>query len=330
MSRSHGLRSLARLGLLACLFGSSFLWIKLALGGFDPLQLVFGRLVLGALVLFAIIKATGERLPRSRGMWLRILVPALVGNAIPFCCFAFGERTVDSGLAGVLNATTPLWALLIGLLIRSERLSNLSKTCGLLLGFGGVLVIFAPWQASGVTSWGALACLAAAASYAVSYTYIARVLSGKIAPTVLATSQLGMAAVFIGIALPISGETQVHLSPLPSIALGVLGIAGTGLAFWLNNVILVEEGAVAVASAGYLLPIVSVLLGAVTLGEPVSWRVVLGMVIVLAGILLTRLEQFKRAKSPKPSDGQKPSETVRSDSTAASCEARSIRASQRS
>nr|WP_157182706.1 DMT family transporter [Sciscionella marina] len=330
MTRSHGLRSLARMGLLACLFGSSFLWIKLALGGFEPLQLVFGRLVLGALVLFAIVKATGKRLPRTPGMWLRILVPAVVGNAIPFCMFAFGERTVDSGLAGVLNATTPLWALLIGFLLGSERLSNITKTIGLLLGFGGVLVIFAPWQASGIASWGAAACLLAAASYAVSYTYIARVLSGKIAPTVLATGQLGMAAVLIAVTLPIGGELKVHLSLGPSIALAVLGIAGTGLAFWLNNVILVEEGAVAVASVGYLLPIVSVLLGAIALGEPLNWRVVIGMVIVLAGILLTRLDQLLPGRALTRGAGRSPSGTARTGSTAESCAARSTHASPRS
>lgn len=322
MNRFPGLRGLALMGVLALLFGSSFLWMKLALGAFTPLQLVFGRLVLGTAVLLVLLKLIRARLPRDPRLWFRIVVPALIGTAMPFTLFAFAELTVDSGLAGVLNATTPLWALLFGYLLGSERITNVTKSFGLLLGFGGVLLIFAPWQASGVDSWGAVACLVAAACYAISYTYIARVLHGRIEPAALATTQLGMAALFVLVAIPVGGKLAVHIEPLPAIALAVLGAAGTGLAFVLNNILITREGATAAASVGYLLPVVSVLLGAVVLGEPLSLRVIAGMLVVLAGILLSRIERLK------PSAGRSPSGTARTGSTAVSCEARSTRVSQ--
>src|SRR5882724_6677490 len=166
--------TLIRMGVLALLWGSSFVWIKLALRAFSPGQIAFGPIVLVVLCY-----AGGKRLPRDRKIWAHLVIAAVFGNAVPFFLFGVGERTVDSGVAGVLNATTPLWALLIGVLMRHERKLLSIRMLGLVLGFAGTLLIFAPWQAHGLASWGALAILAAAASYAVSYTYIGMRLSGR-------------------------------------------------------------------------------------------------------------------------------------------------------
>ncbi|MGH3436268.1 MAG: DMT family transporter, partial [Sciscionella sp.] len=146
-----------RMGLLALLWGSSFLWIKLALGGLAPVQIAFGRLVLGAAAVGVLCWVGRQRLPRDRRTWLKLLVPGLFGNALPFTLFGIGEQTVDSGVAGVLNATMPLWALLIALMIRSEVRPGAMRLTGLLLGFAGTVVIFSPWQSGGVANWGALA-----------------------------------------------------------------------------------------------------------------------------------------------------------------------------
>jgi drug/metabolite transporter (DMT)-like permease len=155
-------RSLARLALLALLWGSSFLWIKLALDGLSPVQLVLVRLALGAAVLVLVVRVRWLRLPRDRATWLRLTVAALIGNAIPYLLFAIGEQTVSSSLAGALNATTPLWTLGIGLAARTERQVTPLRVVGLLVGFAGVL---APWNAPGHGAVvGALACLGAAAS----------------------------------------------------------------------------------------------------------------------------------------------------------------------
>lgn len=285
--RSWG--SWVRFVVLALVWGSSFLWIKIALGALTPVQLAVARLALGAGTLVVLCVVTRTRLPKDLRTWLRIGLPAILGNAVPFVLFGVGEQTVSSGVAGVLNATTPLWALLIALVIRSERRPGPVRLTGLLLGFAGTLVIFAPWQQSGLASWGALACLIAALSYAISYTYIGRHLVGTISPIAMSGTQLSLATGLTALALPVGGLSPIHLTgALPIVAVAILGICGTGIAFALNNRLIADEGATTASSVGYLLPVVSVGLGAIALQEPLSVRVLIGMAVVLVGIALSR------------------------------------------
>lgn len=284
--RSWG--SLVRFVVLALVWGSSFVWIKVALGGLSPVQISLARLGLGALLIVGLCVATRTALPRDRKVWLHLLVPAFFGNALPFTLFGLGEQSVDSGVAGVINGTTALWTFAIALVIRSERRPSALRVGGLLIGFAGVIVIFAPWHAAGLASWGALACLVAAISYGVSNNYIGKKLAGKVPPTPMAAAQVTLGAVLVALATPVGGWTPVHLSAGPLIALGVLGLAGTGIAFVLNNRLIADEGPTVAASVGYLIPVVSVLLGAIALHEPLSARVLVGMVVVLAGVALSR------------------------------------------
>jgi drug/metabolite transporter (DMT)-like permease len=287
--------TLVRMGLLALLWGSSFLWIKFALQAFSPGQIAIGRILLGTAVLVVLCYSGRQRLPREPKVWAHLVFAAFFGNALPFFLFGFGEQTVDSGVAGVLNATTPLWALLIGVLMRQERKLFSIRMLGLVLGFAGTLLIFAPWQAHGLASWGALAILAAAASYAVSYTYIGLKLSGKgTGPLPLSAAQLVTAAGLSTLMLPIDGFEPIGWTPVSVIAVVILGVFGTGFAFALNYRLIADEGAVAATSVGYLLPVVSVMLGAAVLGEPVTVRVVIGMVVVLLGVGMTRWQPKAR------------------------------------
>lgn len=295
ISGSRG--TLVRMGLLALLWGSSFLWIKLALHGLNPVQITVARCALGALVVVVLCYSARHKLPREPRVWGHLVVAAFFGNALPFALFGIGERTVDSGVAGVINSTTPLWALLIGILIGTERTLKPVRLAGLLLGFGGTLLIFAPWQQAGLASWGSLAILAAAASYAVSYTYIGRTLSGRgVAPIALSAAQLLTATGLSALALPVGGFHTVDLTPAVLIAIGVLGVFGTGFAFAINYRLIADEGPTNATTVGYLLPVVSVLLGAAFLGEGITVRVVLGMVVVLIGVGMTRWQ--KKAPSP--------------------------------
>jgi drug/metabolite transporter (DMT)-like permease len=289
--------TLIRMGVLALLWGSSFVWIKLALRAFSPGQIAFGRIVLGAIVLVVLCYAGGKRLPRDRKIWAHLVIAAVFGNAVPFFLFGVGERTVDSGVAGVLNATTPLWALLIGVLMRHERKLLSVRMLGLVMGFAGTLLIFAPWQAHGLASWGALAILAAAASYAVSYTYIGMKLSGRgTAPIALSAAQLVTAIGLSAFMLPIDGFEPMSWNPVSALGVLVLGVFGTGFAFALNYRLIADEGAVTATSVGYLLPVVSVLLGAAALHEQITVRIVIGMIVVLLGVGLTRWQ--RRVRTP--------------------------------
>ncbi|AIJ24469.1 hypothetical protein AMETH_4377 [Amycolatopsis methanolica 239] len=281
------IKTWGRMGVLALLWGSAFLWIKLALRGFTPIEVAVLRSVLGAAVLFVLARIAGQRTPRGRAMWGRLAVAAFFCNAVPFALFSIGEQTVDSGIAGVLNATTPLWSLLIGLVVGTERGIHPARPGGLLLGFAGVLLIFAPWQRAGLFGWGALALVAAATSYAIAFAYMARILAGTGGPVGISAAQLAVASGLASLALPLEGARPAF-DGLAVLAVVLLGVFGTGFTFYLNYRLIEDEGPTGAAVVGYLLPVVSVVLGAVVLGEPVTPRVVAGMLVVLAGVGLTR------------------------------------------
>jgi drug/metabolite transporter (DMT)-like permease len=283
------------MGVLALLWGSGFLWIKLALTGLTPVQVTVLRCVLRAGVLLVLCWSARQRLPRDRGTWGRLAVAALFCNTLPFALFGIGEQTVDSGVAGVLNATTPLWSLLIGV-ATGDRRPHPVRLVGLLLGFCGVLVIFAPWHGSGLTNWGALALLGAAASYAVAFAYMARHLVDRgVEPLALSAAQLVAATGLATVALPGGGLSWAGATPGSLLAVAVLGIVATGITFHLNYRMIAEEGPTAAATVGYLLPVVSVALGALVLDESVGPRVLAGMAVVLVGVACTRHPAVTRA-----------------------------------
>lgn len=272
---------------LALVWGSSFLWIKLALGSLSPVQIALTRITVGAFVLLGLGAVSRVALPREPRIWLHALVPAFFGCALPFTLFGVGERTVASGVAGVLNATTPIWVLAIAVALRLERRPHPIRLTGLLIGLGGTVLIFAPWQASGLLSWGALACLAAAISYGVAYNHIGRHLAGRVSPVALAGMQLSLGGGLAALALPLDWQAP-RLGFLAAGAVLILGVLGTGLAFAWNNRLIADEGPTTAASLGYLMPPVSVLLGLITLHEQLNARILAGMVVVLAGVALSR------------------------------------------
>lgn len=287
------------MGLLALCWGSSFLWIKMGLASFTPIQMTFLRLVFGAAVLVTLCYAGRNRLPRDLKLWGHLAVAALVGNAVPFTLFAVGERSVDSGVAGVLNATTPLWVLVIAIMLRTEKDLSATKIGGLFLGFAGTLLIFSPWEMS-FASWDALLILLAAMLYAVSFAYIGRFISGRgVAPIVLSASQITAALGLMTLTLPVAAAEPIHLHWDAAVAVAILGIFGTGFAFALNYRIITDEGPTNAATVGYLLPVVSVLLGALFLSEELTPHVIAGMVVVLAGVALTRVRR-RRVEPPAP------------------------------
>ncbi|MEE1928320.1 DMT family transporter [Streptomyces sp. TRM 70351] len=288
-SAPRGLRGGVRVAVLALLWGSTFLWTDLALRGLSPLQVTFVRCLLGALVLSAVCCVTGRRLPRGVPVWRHIAVAALFCNALPFALFGVGQQTVGSGLAGVLNATTPLWSVCLGLALGTERGLRPARLAGLLLGFTGTVVILAPWRTAGAFGWGVLAILGAAASYAVAFHYMGRTLAGRGAPTIsLSAAQLVAASGLAALALPFGGLEAADPGPTVLVAALVLSVACTAATFHLTYRIINDEGATNAAVVGYLLPVVSVLLGAVVLGEDLNARVVLGAAVVLLGVGMTR------------------------------------------
>lgn len=283
--------SLARLTALALLWGSGFLWIKLSLDGFAPIHIVVIRLALGAAALTAWLYAIGDRLPSSVRTWLHLSAAAAIANVLPYFLFAVGERQVDSAVAGMLNATTPLWTVILALAFGLEKRPSSAKLAGFLLGLGGTILIFSPWQGgSQYTSWSALACLAAAFSYAVSFVYMDKFLVRRgMSPLALSAGQLAAAsAIAVALTPILGGLTVARPSSTALISVIILGVAGTGLAYVLNYRIITDDGASVASIVVYLLPIVAVTLGAIVLREAPTAAAMLGTAVILIGVWLTK------------------------------------------
>ena len=287
-----------RLGLLATIWGSSFLLIKFAIEGVSPAQLVLGRLFAGAAVLLVIVTVSGGALPRDRAVWGHLLVMAVVANIVPFFLFGWGELRVTSGMAGILNGTTPLFTLLAALLaLREERLSP-PRVGGLLLGFAGVVVVVGPWNGDGDANAlsGQIACLAAAACYGFAFVYARRFLSHRqLPPLSLSAAQLSTATVVLALSWPLTMRTPMALTPQVVASVLVLGAVGTGLAYLLFYRLINDVGATTASLVTYLIPVVAVFLGVLVQSDPLTWNIFVGagIVVIAAAIAEGRI-------GPKP------------------------------
>lgn len=293
---------LSWLAALALLWGSNFFWIKIALRGLSPGQILFVRLGLGALVLVAFLYATGGRLPSASTLWGHLVLAAVFANVVPYLLFAYAEQQVDSSIAGILNATTPLWTVAMSMAAGLERDTPPLRLLGIGLGFLGALVIFQPWRlGSQVMSWGGLACLVAAASYGVSFVYMARFLAQRgLTPLALSASQLLASTVLATLALPFIGRQPLDLRADALGAVVVLGALGTGLAYVVNYRLITESGASGTSIVTYLLPVVAVSLGALLLHEALPLHVVVGASVVLLGVGITRRHRPVPVYQPPP------------------------------
>ena len=288
--------ALARIGVLALIWGSGFLWIKLADRGFAPAEVTFIRLALGAVLLFPIAAARREVMPRGRRVWLHIIVAALFANAVPYLLFAVAEQTVNSSAAGIINATTPLWTMVLALGVRHQKSVTGWQAAGLIVGFAGALLIFSPWQAAaGIASAGGVECLAASVSYAISYIYMDRYLAQRgISPIALAACQLLAATAWLALVLAVTGVPGPQPAAASIAGVVILGVIGTGVAYVLNYQIITSEGATIASTVTYLLPVVAIVLGVLVLGETITAFAGVGIAFVLLGVALTR----RKAKQP--------------------------------
>lgn len=274
---------------LAGIWGASFLFIKLALEGMTPPQIVLGRILGGALVLVIVLKASGKSLPRERSVWGHLFVLAVTANVVPFFLFAWAESgdRVTSGLAGVINGITPLLTLLIAIAALPEERATATRVVGLILGFTGVVLIVGPWREGmvGGEITGILACLGAAVCYGGSINYTRRFVSGRShPPVVLACGQLLLATVLQGTVVAVSGRQPMHLDAGVVLSILALGLLGTGVAYLLFYALIEEVGATTASMVTYLIPVVAVILGVAILDEPVTWNLFAGAVVVILGV----------------------------------------------
>jgi len=282
---------------MGVVWGSSFLFMKVALVGVSFGQVAWSRLVLGGLTLGLIVLVTRPRvnggpvLPRDAVVWLHFLVIAVSGCVVPHLLFAWAEQYVSSSLASIYNAVTPIMtALMATLAFRVERLGR-GQVLGVVVGIAGVLVIIGPWRYAALTGdlWGQLACLGAAVCYGFTFGYTRRFLSGRpIAGATFAFLNIGLGGAIMLLLTPVLAWHPVSLSPAIVLSLLTLGALGTGLAYIWNINVLRAWGPTNASTVTYVTPVVGVALGVLLLGESLSWNEPLGALLVLLGILLAQ------------------------------------------
>jgi len=290
---------------LALIWGSSYLFIKVGVAELHPLHLTLYRVAIGASTLLIILLATRDRLPRDLRLWAHLFVVAGIGVALPFTLFGYGEQRVDSTLAGLWNATTPLVVLPMAVLVfRTERLS-LNKVIGLLLGFSGVLVLLGIWQGvDGTQLTGQLMCFAAAACYGVVIPYQKKfVTDGAQSGAALAAAQLLLATGQLAVVAPLVAGSPPLLWTLSGNVIAsivALGALGTGIAFIFMFRTIRLAGASTASMVTYLIPLVATLAGVVVLREDLSWYQPVGGLIVLAGVAVSQGLLSRRRRNPAP------------------------------
>jgi drug/metabolite transporter (DMT)-like permease len=290
-----------RLIALGAIWGSSFLLIKLALEGFAPLQIVAVRMLLGTGVLMLLIAARGRSLPRGAEIWRALAFMAVVANIIPFFLIAWGEERIDSGLAAILNSTTPLFtAVLAAVLLEGER-SGPVRSAGILLGFAGVATIVGI-DADAGSLVGELAIVIASLSYAAGFVYARRRLTHREhSPLELSAAQLLLGTAMI---VPVaSGSLPAHapvLAATPLLAIGALGTVGTGIAYIIYYRLIHDVGATTASFVTYLIPLFGVFLGWIVLGERLGWNALAGAVMIIAGIAVAEAGKKRIREVPAP------------------------------
>lgn len=278
---------------LAAIWGSSFLFIKIGVAELHPVQLTLYRVGTGALTLLVVLALLRDRLPREPRVWAHLTVVAAFGVAVPFTLFGYGEQRVESMLAGIWNATTPLIVLPLAVLVfRTERLTA-RRAIGLGLGFLGVLVVLGIWEGVGGAHFvGQLMCFGAAACYGLAIPYQKRFVAGSAhsglslsaAQLLLATVQLAIVTPFVAGVPPL--PTELSAKVVASVL--TLGALGTGLAFVINMRNIRMAGASTASTVTYLIPIFAVLVGAVVLDERLNWHQPVGALIVLLGVAVAQ------------------------------------------
>ncbi|CAJ60051.1 hypothetical protein; putative integral membrane protein [Frankia alni ACN14a] len=280
-----------RFGLLATIWGLSFLLVKVGTQGFPALQVAFGRVVFGAVALAGVVALRRDRLPRGLGLWAHLAVAAMFLNAASFALFAFSAQRIPSALTGICNATTPLFTTLGTLVALPGERPARRQLAGLLIGFLGVLVVFGVWDgATGQSITGMLLALAAAASMGVGWVYVRRFLTGSgCSSLALSTGQLVAGAVELAIVTAAFSNPPASFPLRPLLAVLVLGVLGTGGAFLIQYGLVRDAGATVAATVTYVVPVVSTLAGVLILGESLSWNEPAGTVVILVGAALSQL-----------------------------------------
>jgi drug/metabolite transporter (DMT)-like permease len=282
-------REWAMLIALSVLWGGSFFFNGVAVKELPPFTIVFLRVGVAALILNGVIRVMGLRLPREGRVWARFFAMGFLNNAVPFTLFVWGQTHIASGLASILNATTPLFTVIVAHVFTADEKMTGNRLMGVLLGLAGVTVMIGPQalEGLGANTLAELACLGAALAYAFAGVYGRRFKRMGLAPMVTATGQVTASALMLApVALLAESPWTLPVPTLPVIA-AILGLAifSTALGYGLYFRLLATAGATNLLLVTFLLPVSTLILGTLVLREPLVAAQLLGMVLIGFGLV---------------------------------------------
>ena len=273
--------------LLSIFWGGSFFFVEIALRDFQPFTLVFLRVTLAALILICVVYIRGQRMPASLRLWGAFLVMGALNNALPFSLIVWGQTRIDSGVASILNATTPIFTVLLAHMFTSDERLTVRKFFGVLIGFLGVYIMLKPELKDGF-SWrglGQLAVLGAACLYG-----FAGIFGKRFKETSPVVNSAGMLICSSLMMLPLAILIDSPWSFSPSLesvaAIFCVAIISTVLAYLLYFRILAAAGATNVLLVTFLIPISALLLGVGVLGEVIKVLEYVGMGCIFLGLIV--------------------------------------------
>ena len=290
---------------LGFFWGSSYLFIKLAVGSFGTFTLVAVRLLFGAGLLWTVVLLSRVELPRQPRMYGHLAVMATINIAIPFALITWAERSVDSSIAAILTAAVPLFVILLAPFFLPDEPIRVNGLAGLVVGFVGVIILAGrDLSGSGGELLGAVALIGAALSYACGAIYARRNVRG-LRPMVPAVFQVSFAFVIMT-TLAFLCEHPLASTPDATAIFSIvwLGLLGSGLAYLCFFRLLGPWGATRLTMVSYVIPVVGIVLGFTILQETIDGRVVLGTALILAGIGLVNSSHGRRrlfGRRPEPS-----------------------------
>ncbi|MFE6838026.1 DMT family transporter [Streptomyces sp. NPDC057705] len=279
-----------RFAVLSVVWGFSFLLIKVGTEAYAPFQVALGRVLFGALALLAVLLVRREKLPRGLRTWGHLSVAALLLNTLPFSLFAYAELSIPSTLAGICNATSPLWGMALSMVALSEDRPTRRRFAGLGLGFLGVLIVLGAWQGfAGVDARGTALALLASLCYPIGWIYVRRTLSGAPgSPVALTGGQLMVSTLQLSLVSVLFTAAPTSFPLWPTLSVIALGALGTGMALQMQYGLVTEVGPTTAQMVTYFIPVIATAAGVLVLGEQLHWNTPVGAAIVLAGAALSQ------------------------------------------
>lgn len=275
--------------LLSLLWGGSFFMIELGLRGFPPNTLVFLRMALAVPPMLLILKILGQRLPADRKSWRQLFVLGAINAAFPFILFFWGQTQIDSGLASILNATTPLWGVVTAHFLTRDEKANPARIVGVFLGLAGITIMIGTDALGGISAnvLAQIACLAATLLYALAAIYARTLSKSTMTPLVLATGQVLTAAIIMLPVMLLVDLPWTLPTPGRDAWAGAIGLAvpSTAIAYVFYFRLIDRAGASNAMLVAFIMPVIAIILGVVALGETVEMKELAGAVLIALGLI---------------------------------------------